>query len=192
VAARYGHERAQALTSAIQTAQAELEQRYQGWIVDAASRFHLSFMALIVAAYRALSDVMPKPDALTLVKRAVIEPTRDVIQASVRTALDAASDPMRVLVEASKQREVYFFGRTFGFERRQDDDQAYLLLVTECFYHRFAVANAAPELMTVLCQWDWIWADAISPKRHGFSFELPTTLGYGGDACRFCFRRLIH
>jgi len=62
--------------------------------------------------------------------------------------------------------------------------------VKRCFYHQYAQENSAPELMQILCEWDWLWANAIEPARHGFSFELPTTLGYGGDMCRFCFRRL--
>ncbi len=184
-----GAERARELEVKIQAMQSELEQQHATWIEDEPSQFHLRLMSLLLASYRALSELMPKEGALALVKAAMLEPSRQSIQKGVRYALDAATDPMRVLVEASKEREAQFFGRTFTFERPQDDDQAYILHVKRCFYHRFAVANRAPELMQILCEWDWIWAGAIDPAKHGFWFELPTTLGYGDDVCRFCFRR---
>jgi hypothetical protein len=182
-------ERAQELKQTIQEKQVEIEKQYANWIDDEPSRFHLRLMSLLLASYRVLQNVLPKDDTLALLKKAVIEPNRQVIQEGVRYALDYAPDPMSVLINASKEREENFFGRTFTFEPVQDDDKAYLLHVKQCFYHRFSVENGAPELMQILCEWDWIWADAIEPQKHGFSFELPTTLGYGGDVCRFYLRR---
>jgi hypothetical protein len=186
----YGSQRAQEIDRAIRKAQTDLEQQHTDWIDDVPSQFHLRFMALLLAGYRTLVELMPKEEALAILSSAAIEPNRAAIQEGVKSALDYAPDPMMVLIDASRQREEYFFGRTFTFERHQDDQQAYILHVKRCFYHQFALANDAPELMQILCEWDWIWAKAIEPARHGFSFELPTTLGHGGDMCRFCFRRL--
>jgi hypothetical protein len=185
-----GPQRAQEIDRAIRQTQATIEQQHASWIDDEPSRFHLHFMALLLASYRTLVELMPKEEAVALLTRAAIEPSRTAIQEGVKAALDYAPDPMMVLVDASKQREEYFFGKTFTFERHQDDQQSYILHVKRCFYHQFALANNALELMQILCEWDWIWAKAIEPARHGFSFELPTTLGYGSDMCRFCFRRL--
>ncbi len=182
-------ERAQELDQTIQEKQAEIERQYTNWIDDEPSRFHLRLMSLLLASYRILQNVLPKDEALALLKKALIEPNHQAIQEGVRYALDYAPDPMSVLINASKEREEKFFGRTFSFEPIQDDDQAYLLHVKQCFYHRFAVANGVPELMQILCEWDWIWAETIEPEKHGFWFEFPTTLGYGGDVCRFYFRR---
>ncbi len=187
---RYGPQRAEEIDRTIREAQATIEQQHADWIDDEPSRFHLRFMAVLLAGYRTLTELMSKEEALALLTKAAIEPNRVAIGEGVKAALDHAPDPMLVLVDASKQREEYFFGKTFTFERHQDDQQAYILHVKRCFYHQFAVANGAPELMQVLCEWDWIWAKAIEPTKHGFSFELPTTLGYGADMCRFCFRRL--
>ncbi len=182
-------DRAQELSHAIQTKQAEIERGHAAWLEDEPSKFHLRLMGLLLASYRVLSERMPRDEALALLKKALIEPNRPAIREGVRAALDQAPDPMAVLVAASKEREELFFGRTFTFERKQENEQAYLLHVKQCFYHRFCVANGTPELMQVLCEWDWTWADAIDPQKHGFWFELPTTLGYGDDVCRFCFRR---
>ena len=189
IARLHSSQRAQEVSQTICAMQAELEHQYASWLQDRPSKFHLRFMSLLLASYRTLSELMPQEEALTLVKTAVIEPGRQALTEGVKSALDYASDPMAMLVDASKQREEFFFGNTFSFERYQDDEQAYILHVKRCFFHQFALANDAPELMQVLCEWDWIWADAIEPARHGFTFELPTTLGYGGDKCQFCFRR---
>lgn len=189
IAGLHGLEHAQAINDKIQTMRAALEQQHAALIEDEPSKFHLCLMSLLLAGYRTLIGLMSKEEALALMKKAFIEPGREAMLEGVKYALDSAPDPMAVLVTASKEREKDFFGQTFTFEREQDDEQAYLLLVKRCFYHRFALANGAPELMQVMCEWDWNWAGAIEPAQHGFWFELPTTLGYGGDACRFCFRR---
>lgn len=186
----YGSQRAQEIDQTISHTQAKIEQQHARWIEDEPSKFHLRFMALLLASYRTLLELMPKEDVLALLTRATIEPNRRAIGEGVKYALDHAPDPMMVLVDASKQREELFFGRTFTFERHQDTHHAYILHVKRCFYHQLALENDTPELMQILCKWDWIWATAIEPAKHGFSFELPTTLGYGGDMCRFWFRRL--
>ena len=180
---------ARELDRKIQVEQAALEKQYASWVVDDPSKFHLRFMCLLLAGYHVLQSVLPKEDALALLKKAAIEPSREDILQGVRYALDYATDPMTVLTDASKEREEEFFGQTFTFERIQDDNNAYLLHVRGCFYHKFAVENQAPELMQILCAWDWSWADAIQPEKDGFKFELPTTLGFGDDVCRFYFRR---
>lgn len=190
VTQHYGSQIADEIEQTIQTTQTQLEQHHASWVIDEASTFHLRLMSLLLASYRALSDIMAEGEALLLLKDATIEPSRKAIRESTKRALDDASNPMAVLVDVSKQLESDFFGQSFTFERYQDDQQAYILHVKRCFYHEFTVANKVPELMQILCESDWVWASAIEPAQHGFSFELPTTLGYGGDMCRFCFRQL--
>lgn len=187
---RYDAQRAQDVVNKIRDAQAQFESQHAHWIDDEQSKYHLQSMASLLASYRILLELMPKDECLALLTSAAFEPHRRQIQTSVRDTLDASADPFLEMVAASKQREEFFFGHTFTFERFQDDQQAYILHVRRCFYHQFALANGALDLMKVLCEADWVWADAIEPARHGFSFEMPTTLGYGADMCRFCFRRL--
>lgn len=189
VTASQNAERANEVDEKIQAEQAALEKQYASWVLDEPSKFHLRFMSLLLAGYRVLQSLLSRDDALVLLKKAAIEPSRQGILYGVRYALDTAPDPMTALTDASREREEHFFGRTFAFERIQDDSNAYLLHVRGCFYHKFSVENNVPELMQILCAWDWSWADAIQPEKDGFQFELPTTLGFGGDVCRFYFRR---
>jgi len=179
------------LSQTILTEQAVLEARHADWVVDEASRCHLRLTALILAAYRTLSASMSdKEEILSLLRRALIEPSRPRVRGGTAMMLDHAPDPMAAIVKVSKDREEGFYGSSFTFVRERDDAGAYLLNIEGCFYHRFFTANGAPELTPVMCDWDTnTWAEAIVPERHGFRFERPTTLGDGGDKCRFHFRR---
>lgn len=177
------------LNRGIQTRQAEIEAQHATWVEDEQSRFHLRFAALVLAGYRALLEVLPRDETLSLLRDALIEPSRPWVLGGTKQALDHASDLFTLLTQISKEKEASFYGRTFAFERRQDDKYAYLPDIKRCFWHVFFVANGAPELMPTFCKWDTNWMDAIDPDQHGFRFERPTTLGYGGDACRFWFIR---
>ena len=177
------------ISQAFHTEYNRLLSENRNWVEDEQSEFHLHFMALLLAGYKEILKVSTQEEALAVLKKAAIDSVKDDIQQGVRYALDYANDPMRVLVEASKEREEMFFGRTFTFARICDDEERYHLHVQKCFYHRFAVYHSVTELMNILCEWDWIWAGAIDPERHGFRFSLPTTLGYGNDVCRFYFER---
>lgn len=189
-AARGAHDLAGEIRHAIATRQVELETSHGAWVVDEQSRYHLRLTALILAAFHALRAVLPPDDALALVRRAFIEPMRAPVRAGTAAALDAAPDPFALMTTIAKEREASFYGQAFTFDRAYDDDFAFLDNITHCFYHRFFAANDAPELTPIFCDWDTnSWAEAIDPARHGFHFTRPTTLGYGGDCCRFWFLR---
>ncbi|MGH3145253.1 MAG: L-2-amino-thiazoline-4-carboxylic acid hydrolase [Rubrobacter sp.] len=173
----------------IRARQEHIEVQHASWIEDEQSRSHLRFPALALAGYRALRGVLPEDEAVTLLAEALIGPGRPHVYEGTKRALDDAPDPFTLMTRISKEKEASFYGRTFAFERPQDDEHAYLLNVTRCFWHRFFATNKALELMSVFCEWDTSWMDAVDPGGHGFRSERPTTLGYGGDACRFWFIR---
>ncbi|WP_330231298.1 L-2-amino-thiazoline-4-carboxylic acid hydrolase [Nocardia sp. NBC_00508] len=103
--------------------------------------------------------------------------------------MDAAPDPFAAMVVVSKARERYAFGDGFTFVRPVDDDRAYHVDVTRCFYHEVLVAHSAAELTPVMCEFDANWIGAIDPAKHGFGFERSTTIGRGGSHCPFHFDR---
>jgi hypothetical protein len=124
-----------AFSSAVSHLQRTIEQEHANWIADSQSRFHLRFMALILAAYRTLAEAVPREKAIRILKHAVIDSGKDAILKGVTYALDEAKDPMNEIVAASKDREVQFLRETFAFERYRDDQDQYILHVTHCFYH---------------------------------------------------------
>jgi hypothetical protein len=180
----------QHVRTAIQQQQAALEAAYETWIVDEQARYNLKSSAVVLAAYRVLQPSMPQADLLALLRRAFIEPFREVVKFGTAQMLDHAPNPFQALVATSKTRELYFFGKSFSFERPRDDERAYYCDVTRCLWHSFFVAEGAPQLTPIFCEFDANWIDAIDPVQHGLQFVRATTLGYGGQLCAFHFHRL--
>jgi hypothetical protein len=182
-------EHAPALMEAMRSQSQALEEAHQDWIVDEPARYNLKITAAVLAAYRVLQDRLPHEELLALLREALIGPFREMLSAGTAQMLDHAPDPFLAMVELSRAKQVNAFGAGFTFELARDDQQAFLVNVTRCFYHNFFLANGAPELTPIFCDFDAPWMTAIDPARHGFRFERPTTIGYGGTMCPFHFRR---
>lgn len=165
----------------------KIQSDFQDWITDEPSRYHLQTVATILAAYLMLKKIGSKEEALNSIRKAFIEPFREYGREKTSLTLDTSNNPFTAIVDVSRLREQYFFGSTFTFEREQDDEQAYLLNVTNCFYHNFFAKNKVPELTPIFCEFDNIWIENIDSKKHNFHFERTTTIGFGGKLCPFHF-----
>lgn len=165
------------------------EPQNKALIKDNLSKTHLATCSLVLAAYRILSDVLKDPDrVLEIIEQAFLEPARGFIP-QLRAILENTPDAFKMAVEASKDKEVHFYGETFIFERSQDSETAYFLEVKQCFYHDFFTANQASEMTPIFCKWDNITAEVILEGNYNFQFERPETIGHGAEACRFSFQR---
>ncbi|WP_067477220.1 L-2-amino-thiazoline-4-carboxylic acid hydrolase [Nocardia amamiensis] len=158
-------------------------------IIDEPAAHNLRMTLALVVAYRMLSPHLGRTATIAALRRAFVEPLGASVRAGTRAMLDAAPDPFAAMVAVSKARERYAFGDGFTFVRPADDNRAYHVDVTRCFYHEVLVAHSAPELTPVMCEFDANWIEAIDPAKHGFSFERPTTIGRGGSHCPFHFDR---
>ncbi len=181
---------AQVIQERIQARLTELEASHQDWIVDEPARYNLRMTAALLAAYQVLRERFSQEELLALLRAAFLEPFKDTMQQGAAQILDHVSDPFQTIVEISKTKEKYMYGDGFTFEIERDDDRAYLLNFKRCFYHNFFASNDAPELTPIFCDFDMPWISAIDTERHGFRFERPTTIGYGGTMCPFHFYRV--
>ncbi|MFI0727498.1 L-2-amino-thiazoline-4-carboxylic acid hydrolase [Streptomyces sp. NPDC021225] len=179
----------ESLISAMREQHAELEAENAHMVVDEPSLYNLRITVAVIAAYEELLPHLGSDAAVRAVRDALVEPLGDAVHASTRAMLDVAPDPFRAMVDVSRAREKYAFGKTFTFRRTADDDRRYLLDVHRCFYHDVLKANSASELTPVMCAFDGNWIEAIDPDRHGFRFERDTTIGLGGSHCPFHFTR---
>ena len=93
------------------------------------------------------------------------------------------------MTTTSRTKEETAYGPSFTFEHERDDQDAFWVKISRCYYHDYFKAHGASELTPVFCDWDANWASAINPRRHGFHFERPTTLGFGDSACYFRYTR---
>ncbi|GAA3202531.1 L-2-amino-thiazoline-4-carboxylic acid hydrolase [Nonomuraea roseoviolacea] len=177
------------LVTAMRARQRELEAAGRSLIVDEPARHNLRMTLALVAAYTVLKPRLGRETALAVVRAAFIEPLGDSMKDGTRAMLDNAPDAFRAMVELSRSREEFAFGKGFVFHRPVDDDERYHVDVHRCFYHDVLVAHAAPELTPVMCAFDANWIEAIEPDRHGFRFDRRTTIGTGGTHCPFHFSR---
>ncbi|MFC6090753.1 L-2-amino-thiazoline-4-carboxylic acid hydrolase [Saccharothrix lopnurensis] len=159
-------------------------------VVDEPARHNLRMTLVLVAAWELLRPHLGDDEALGVVRAAFVEPLAPVVREAVRAALDAEPDPYRAMVALARDRETTSFGAGFTFRHPVDDDHRFHADVHRCFYYDVLVANAAPELAPVLCEFDRNWIDAIDPDRHGFRFDRATTIGTGGAHCPFHFSRV--
>ncbi|MFI7694824.1 L-2-amino-thiazoline-4-carboxylic acid hydrolase [Nonomuraea sp. NPDC049655] len=185
------HERALPgdLVSAMRARQSELEAAQQSLIVDEPARHNLRMTLALVAAYALLLPRLGREAAVAVVRASFIEPLGDALQEGTQAVLDNAPDAFAAMVELSRSREEYAFGKGFVFDRTVEDDERYHLDVHRCFYHDVLVANSVPELTPVMCAFDINWIESIAPDRHGFRFDRRTTIGTGGTHCPFHFSR---
>jgi hypothetical protein len=169
---------------------ATLEATHQDWVKDESSKYNLKMTVLVLSSYRILQLILPRDEVLALLRTAMIEPFYKSIRQGTAEALDHTPDALAMMATITKQKQRSLYGTGFVFEHERDDANAFLVNIGQCFYHSFFEVNGAPELTPIFCDWDTCWADAIDPARHGLRFERPSTLGYGGDRCRFYFFRV--
>jgi len=116
----------------------------------------------------------------------------EVIANYIKLALDKTKDKFTYMVNSSKNQEKNFFGSTFTFYRKVDNNNSYHLRVSKCLYYDFFIKNNAPELMKIACKWDMIsWTTGIVPERHNITFKRPVTIGLDNKDCEFDFDRIV-
>jgi hypothetical protein len=159
-------------------------------VVDRASGSHLWMCATLTATYQVLrSHARTRDEALAIAREVFLGTGAKAPAWLMRFLPKLVRDPFRFTVNVSKTKQVAYYGSTFDRVVEQDDDDAYRMTVTRCFYHRFLEDHGVLELGSAFCEKDFEWAHAIDPGTHRFAFERPTTLLTGGDACRFEMRR---
>ena len=100
--------------------------------------------------------------------------------------LTASERPFKAIVEISKAREAYYFGKSFGFERLIDNDYGYVLQIKKCLFHEVLKALEHTFLQRIICQVDCGWIKGIKTELHNLHFARPTTFATG-DTCQMWF-----
>ena len=157
-------------------------------IQDQPSLDHLHTTSLIIVSYRTLKKIYAEEKVLEIIRYAFVDSWSHITK-KTEQFLNESRNPFKDMVEVSKQKEKEY-GETFTFYKKQDDDNAYLLEVKNCFYCKVLKLNKAEKLMPIFCDFDTVWMNAINPKKHQFKFDRPETIGTGGDICKFYFTRV--
>jgi len=169
----------------------KLAEENDAMVVDRPSRTHLGMTTLVLASYRLLLPYIKDSESVINILEDVFTGVgQRWIKLYTRLMLWFSRDPFHTMIEVSKKRINNNYGKTFIFEYSGDGLNYFVITTKKCFYYDFFIMNDIPELTRVFCSADKNWFEEIKPEKHGFKFERPTTLGYGGSECPFKFTRI--
>jgi len=175
----------------IEQLSSKLAEENDAIVVDRASRTHLYMTTLVLASYRVILPYIKDSESLiNMLEDVFIGFGQRWIKLYIRFILWFSRDPFLTMIKATKKMTENNYGKTFKFEYSGDGINHSVITTKKCFYYDFFVANDIPELTRVFCNWDKNWFEEIKPDKHGFKFERPTTLGYGGSECPSIFTRV--
>ena len=162
---------------------------------DEVSRKNLLFTSLVLACYRELCERMDDGGkAVDLLRESLVELFRPTIRAYIQQRFDVdPAQPDQAFERVAANfiaRGQSGFGAGFTYEQEVQSDDASFINVTHCFFRNFFRANGAPELTSVLCAMDTVWAEEFNNGPYNLSFERPTLMSCGDDKCRFQFTRV--
>ena len=161
--------------------------------VDAPTQQWLQRSSLVLAAYQELEPLAGRVEVLSVLCEALTVPFKGGVSRYLAERFGVSDDaPHEAFVRISenfKKRGEDRFGQAFVYDEDVQDATRSFTNIRKCFFNDFFRANGAPELTSIFCALDKIWADALEEQRYGVRFDRPTTLAQGDDACRFQFSK---
>ena len=164
------------------------------WAGDDSSVALLRMGSLLLAVYRVVLPLVGNKDAaIKLLRTAVAASGKNLVHPTLFLLFGISPFAPRKAFEKIaanlKKRIERVFGSHFLVEQVVNDGERSFIHVKRCFFYDFFAANGVPELTRVFCAWDNLWADELKKPKYEVGFDRPTTLGYGGDVCRFHLRK---
>ena len=164
---------------------------YSYLVVDEKTRPHLRLTACVLAGYQTLSSERIDEDlVLGILEDVFVSIGRTTLKLYTQAMLTFSKDPFLAITSVGKRRAIEQYGEAWEFKFEEAKD-LFIMTTTKCFYHDFFVSTGMEQLTRIFCNWDENWITQIDLTRHGFYFERPTTMGYGGSECPFIFKRLV-
>ena len=148
---------------------------------------NVQFAVLVVALYEAFVKIgKEEKEAFKYVCLAINEPIAPFMEQNTEAFLTASEHPFKAMVEISKAREAFYFGKSFGFERLIDNDYGYVLQIKKCLFHEVLKALEHTFLQRIICQVDCGWIKGIKTELHNLHFARPITFATG-NTCQMWF-----
>lgn len=157
-------------------------------MVDAQAGTIVATCALVLAADRLLSAELANPrDARAIVRTAFLATFRTPARVATWIAIRLVPRPAALV---ARFPFVWFMQTTYGAGMATHWEPGAVggdLIVSRCAFHAFFVAHGAPELTSLVCEWDRTWMDVLDAAPAAIRTERPTTIASGGTECRFHF-----
>lgn len=172
---------------------ADLLARNRSRAIDVPTQLWLERSSTVLAVYLELRAVTESSQALDIILKAITAPFAQQIASYLEGRFGISQTaPHEAFVrirENFKRRGEERFGKAFAYTQDVQDEQRSFTNIERCFFNDYFRANGAPEVTSVFCALDRVWADALESGPYGVRFDRPTTLAQGADACRFQFSR---
>lgn len=172
---------------------AELRERNKSRAVDPPTQLWLERSSIVLAVYLELRPLAESVDVLTVIRTALIAPfaqqVNQYLEGRFGISQTAPREAFVRISENFKRRGEERFGKAFAYVPDVQDGTRSFTNIARCFFNDYFRSNGAPEVTSVFCALDKVWADALDAGPYGVRFERPTTLAQGADACRFQFSR---
>jgi len=69
----------------------------------------------------------------------------------------------------------------------ENNEYKFVSIVTKCGIYDFFKRRQVPELTSIFCKWDNLWANEINKHKCGIEFNRTTTIADNDNTCRFEF-----
>jgi hypothetical protein len=162
--------------------------------IDTPTRQWLLTSALILAVFRELEPLAGSTEVLSILRNAMTASFKESITGYLAVrfgiAQDAPEEAFARISENFKVRGEQRFGKAFVYFQDAQDVGRSFTNIHKCFFNDFFRSNGSPEVTSIFCALDSVWADALHEPRYGVRFDRPTTLANGDDACRFQFSKV--
>ncbi|WP_162932201.1 L-2-amino-thiazoline-4-carboxylic acid hydrolase [Solimonas sp. K1W22B-7] len=157
------------------------------------SRRWLVFCWSVLFAYRALRPFLGQKKAIAVLQTALSRQFKRQRQAYMNARFgitqERPEEAFERISQNYKARGESLFGPRFTYVQAIQDQRRSHTHITRCLFNDFFRTHGAPEVTSLFCALDTVWADELNQPRYKAHFERPTTLAAGDDACRFQFSR---
>jgi len=161
---------------------------------DLQSQNNVRMSSFGIGCYRAVTEISgDKLKALDIVQSASAKAFKAMVGDYILARFNV--DPQRPqeafdrIAERFKAGGEERFGDVFKYDQVVQSDEESFVNISKCFFCGFMAHHGVPELTTLHCNMDAVWAEELEKEKYGVKFERPTLMSLGDDACRFQFTR---
>ena len=182
------------IETAVRDRMIELTEQNKARMIDAPSQQWLLLASMVLAAYRELLPLVgDEQTGLSILCNAMATPFKERLTGYIADRFgisqEAPDGEFNRITENFKARGEERFGKAYTYVQEVQDEGRSFINIQKCFFDDFFRANGMPEVTSIFCAMDNLWAEELEKPKYGVRFERPTTLARGDDMCRFQFTK---
>ncbi len=156
-------------------------------ISDESTQFHFMLMSYVIASVQAIESVYDGNIAKKIVEEAFVGVGSFWVIWSFKIGLFLSKNKFSYIIENCGYGVKTHYGSSFDIEVETDNKSYLNTKVLKCGFHEFFINNQRPELTSILCERDNLWAKLLRNSRY-IDYKRETTISLGDNSCNFCFK----